>query len=83
MPHYEIRIDQTEKLRRTVARLELQQLDLMAIQAKFNGGKRNPVQNLRLSAFSDVLQELDDELQRLRVNKACDAAGKSLERNRG
>lgn len=80
MPHYKIRIDQTEKIRRTVARLELQQLDLMAIQAKFNGGKRNPEQVLRLSAFSDVLEELDDELQRLRINSACDAAGKSLER---
>lgn len=79
MPHYEIRIDQTEKIQRTVERMKGQQKDLMEIQAKFNGGAHRAAQVLRLSAFSDVLSELEDELQRLRINKACDAAGKSLE----
>lgn len=81
MPHYEIRIAQTEKFRRTVERFKSQQEDLIVIQAAFNGGARNPEQDLRLSAFSDVLRELENELRRLRINSACDRAGKSLERN--
>lgn len=83
MPHYRIRIDQTDKLRRTVERLKGQQEDLMTIQAKFNGGADHPAQIARLDAFDEVLVAISRELHRLTINLAADRAGEALEHNRG
>ena len=77
MNYFTIRIDQTEKIHRTVQRLRGQQEDLMAIQRNFKIGV-DPAQKLRLHAFDEVLKELECELDRLVMNRAAEAASESL-----
>lgn len=77
-PHFTIRIDQTEKIHRTVQRLRAQQEDLMEIQRKFIDGV-HPSQKTRLHAFDEVLKELTCELGRLILNRAAEAASEMKE----
>lgn len=79
-PYFTIRIDQTEKIHRTVQRLREQQEDLMEIQAKVSeGGSVTAITigKLRLDVFDEVLTVLKCELGRLTLNRAAEAASKS------